>query len=119
VSISDSLALLRRDPLSIDAALPFRGTFHPMGFLLHVYTNSQDVLDAARESWSHYPVREYPCDAMEFRVLVAPEGELAGTPTHRAYWNLYSVVSGPDNFASLDLEALRGTIFISARTAAA
>jgi hypothetical protein len=118
VTSRDSLALSRRDSLTIDAALPLRGTYHPLGFLLHLQTNSQDVLDAAAESWSHYPSQVYPCDPIEFRVVVQPQGALAGIATHRAHWNLYSVVSDTDNFAAVDLKTLRASMFVSARTAA-
>jgi hypothetical protein len=118
VERSNSVATGRRDPLAIDTALPLRGSYHPAGFLLHIATNSQDVLDAARESWSHYPEQVYPCDAIEFRVVVEPEGALCGIPVHRAQGHLYSVVADADNFAALDLKLLRGSIFVSALTAA-
>jgi hypothetical protein len=107
----------RRDPLSIDASLPLRGTFHPAGFLLHIATNSQHVLDAAAEAWGDYPKQLHACDAIEFRVLVQPGGVLCGVPTHRAQGHLYSVVSDADNFAALDLQRLQGSIFVSDRTA--
>jgi hypothetical protein len=118
VERSNSVATGRRDPLAVDAALPLRGTYHPAGFLLHIATNSQDVLDAAWESWSHYPKQVHPCEAMEFRVVVQPEGGLCGVPVHRAQEHLYSVVADTDNFAALDLKLLRGSIFVSALTAA-
>ena len=108
----------RHDPLAIDAELPLRGQYHPAGFLLRIATNSQDVLDSAQESWSHYPKQHFPCDAIEFRVVVQAEGELCGNPSHRAQGHLYSVVADRDNFACFDLKTLRGSIFVSARTAA-
>jgi hypothetical protein len=107
----------RRDPLEIDAALPLRGTFHPAGFLLHIATNSQHVLDAAAESWGDYREQLYACDALQFRVLVQPGGVLCGVPVHRAQGHLYSVVSDTDNCASLDLNKLQGSFFVSERTA--
>lgn len=107
----------RQDPLAIDADLPFRGTFHPVGFRLDVVTNSAHVLEAAAESWRGYPVQLYPGDALEFRVVVQDDGPLCGETSHRAQGQLYSVVSDRDNFASLDLDGLRASIFVSRQTA--
>ena len=107
----------RQDPLAIDIDLPLHGTFHPVGFRLELDTNSPDVLRAAGESWSHYPAQVYPGDPLQFRVVVQDEGELCRETQHRAQGPLYSVVSDRDNFASLDLESLRASIFVSRRTA--
>lgn len=115
---SDFIAGPRRDPLSIDTALELHGIYHPAGFLLHLHTNSADVLEAARESWQHYPEQAHACDPIEFRVVVQPEGALAVTPVHRAHGHLYTVVSDAGNFAALDLQRLCGTIFVSRQTAA-
>jgi hypothetical protein len=112
------VAISRSDPLHIDAPLPLSGTYHPAGFLLRIITNSQDVLDAAWESWNHYPCQAFPGDAIEFRVVVQREGQVCGVPSHRAQGHLYSVVSDVDNFACLDLRALRGSMFVSSATAA-
>ena len=107
----------RQDPLAIDAELSLRGTFHPVGFRLEIATNSPHVLEAAAESWSSAAAQVYPADAMQFRVVVQEDGALCGQTSHRAQGRLYSVVSDRDNFASLDLEALRASIFVSRRTA--
>lgn len=108
----------RRDPLAIDAELRLHGTYYPAGFLLRIATNSQDVLDAAWESWGHYKEQEHECEGIDFRVVVQAEGELSGDATHRAHGRLYSVVADTHNFACFDLNALEGSIFVSARTAA-
>jgi hypothetical protein len=107
----------RQDPLAMDAELPLRGTFHPVGFRLEIATNSPHVLEAAAESWRSAAAQLYPADAIEFRVVVSEDGALCGETSHRAQGRLYSVVSDRDNFASLDLEALRASIFVSQRTA--
>ena len=107
----------RQDPLAIDTELPLRGTFHPVGFELQIATNSQDVLDAAGESWSHNPSRVHPGEPLQFRILVQDGGTLCGDTSHRAHGDLYSVVSDRDNFASLDLLSLRAAIFVSRATA--
>jgi hypothetical protein len=107
----------RQDPLAIDVELPLHGTFHPVGFRLDLTTNSSHVLDAAAQSWRSHRAQLYPGGALEFRVVVQEEGALCGETTHRAQGRLYSVVSDRDNFASLDLDALRASIFVSRRTA--
>ncbi|HXA49559.1 MAG TPA: hypothetical protein VNV86_04610 [Candidatus Acidoferrum sp.] len=107
----------RQDPLAIDADLCLHGTFHPVGCLLHIATNSEDVLQAAGESWSNYTEQIYPCDPLHFRVMVQGHGELCGETSHRAQGGLYSVVSDRDNFASLDLASSRASIFVSRATA--
>jgi hypothetical protein len=107
----------RQDPLAIDAELPLHGTFHPVGFRLDLSTNSPHVLDAAAESWRGYAAQLYPGDPIKFRVVVQDDGALCGETTHRAQGRLYSVVSDRDNLASLDLDALRGSVFVSQRTA--
>ena len=107
----------RMDPLRIETDLPLEGTYYPVGFRLHIATNSRDVLEAAEESWGHQR-QEHDCQPIEFRVVVQPEGELCGIASHRAHGNLYSVVCDPWNHAALDTRALTGSMFVSQRTAA-
>ena len=114
----DTVRVERSDPLAIDTALPLQCDCHPAGFLLRIATNSRHVLDAAREAWSHYPRQLYPCAAIEFRVVVKPEGPLSREPSHRAHGHLYTALADADNLACCDLEALRASIFVSERTAA-
>jgi hypothetical protein len=118
VKALDAASAVRRDPLMIDTGLHLRETFYPLGFRLRIATNSPDVLEAAGTAWSHYREQLRPCDGIALRVMVAQDGELCGPTTHRAQGHLYSVVSDRDNVASLDLESLEGSIFVSARTAA-
>jgi hypothetical protein len=118
VSCYETIAVKRRrDVLRVGIDLPLRGTYHPLGFLLHIVTNSRDVLEAAEEAWGNQP-QEFACEAMEFRVVVEPRGDLCSFAMHRAQGNLYSAVSDPYNFAMLDTSALTGSIFVSQRTAA-
>ena len=107
----------RQDVLRLGIPLPLSGTYHPLGFLLHIATNSRDVLEAAEEAWSDLP-QEFTCRALEFRVVVEPKGDLCTFVMHRAQGNLYSAVSDPYNFAMFDTAALTGSIFVSQRTAA-
>lgn len=107
----------RIDPLAIDTPLPLTGTFHPLGFRLQIATNSQHVLEAAAESWPHFSP-EFDTAALQFRVLVQPEGGLCQSTTHRAQGRLYAVAGDAHHFAVMDLRALSASMFVSERTAA-
>src|SRR5437660_9764171 len=92
----------RFDPLGCDRDLPITGTFYPAGFPLHIATNSRHVLEAAVESWSHCEC-EHDVEPVRLRVVIEPEGELAGKPRFRYQGHLLSVVSDADNFCSADM----------------
>ena len=112
-----SVPIKRIDPWMHDVELPHTGVFHPAGFPLRLATNSRDVMEAAHESW-HYWEREYDVDPLSFRVVVEPEGELAGPPVFRIYEHLVQVVSDRHNFANADLSTLLAAVHVSAKTAA-
>ena len=107
----------RIDPLLCDIALPLRGTYFPAGFPLQIATNSQDVLDAAAESFGEWSC-EFDVQPLVFRVAVQAEGELAPEPVFRKQGNLLAFVSDAANFAAADVAALRATLYVSGRTAA-
>jgi len=117
VNCYETIAVKRRDVLRVGIDLPLEGTYHPLGFRLHIATNSRDVLEAAGEAWGHQR-QEFACDAMRFRVVVQPKGNLCSFVMHRQQGNLYSAVSDPYNFAMVDMSAFTGSIFVSQCTAA-
>ena len=96
--------------------LPLRRAYHPIGFQLQLATNSDDVLDAARECWSSYEL-EFNSEPMELRVVVGAEGRVARQPCFRIYRHLMSVVSDAHNSAAVDLGALVASIYVSKETA--
>ena len=102
------------DELRLEIDLPLEGTFHPLGFRLHIQTNSRDVLEAAAEAWGGTSP-EFTCETIRYRVVV-DRGEPSGIPRHRAQGHLYSAVSDPDNFALMDLEQLSAGFFLSDAT---
>jgi hypothetical protein len=106
----------RPDPLLIDTELPLSAAFYPVGFHVIIATNSQDVLDAASECWSHHKP-EFACDPIRLRVVVGAEGDLCESTVHRAQGNLYAVVADVNNFANIDIQAFTGMIFVSQKTA--
>jgi hypothetical protein len=104
------------DPLRLETDLPLEGMYYPLGFRLHIRTNSHDVLRAAEESWDGI-APEFECETIEYHVVVEP-GEPSGIPEHRAQGHLYSVVSDAQNFAQVDLERMCAGFFLSDRTVA-
>jgi hypothetical protein len=107
----------RYDPLLCDFDLPLSAAFHPAGFPLRLATNSQEVLDAAAESWAPFaPFDDTP--PLDFRVLISPEGPLAAEPTFRKQHHLLTFVSDARNFAAADDRTLSAAFHLSAATAA-
>ena len=107
----------RIDPLLCDFDLSLSGTFYPVGFPLHIATNSPHVLAAAGESWA--PFRgEFDAPPMDFRILVEPTGELAAEPTFRKQNHLLSFVSDAHNFAAGDSLTMSASFHLSETTAA-
>ena len=107
----------RFDPLLRDLDLCHTGTYYPVGFPLHVATNSPQVLEAAAESWGHWR-QEFDVDPIHFRVVVERDGELAGQPTFRMQRHLLEVVSDAHNFASADTRTMFASFHLSEKTAA-
>jgi hypothetical protein len=107
----------RRDPLGTRATATLTGLYYPLGFPLHIHTNSRDVLEAAWEAWGgNTPA----FDISPFRILVQvlPEGPLSDSPSHRKQDHLYSIVSDPHNFAQIDFNSQFAFALVSERTAA-
>jgi hypothetical protein len=107
----------RFDPLLRDLELEYKGTYYPVGFPLHIATNSQHVLEAAAESWSHWR-QEFDVEPITFRVVIERDGELAGKPTFRMQGHLLEVVSDANNFANADTRSLFASFHLSEKTAA-
>lgn len=99
--------------------LPLSETFHPLGFPLAIATNSQDVLEAARESWGAFP-RAFAKPAIELRVgVLAEEPALPPSPHFvRCERHLIAWVKNPSDFSFCDLKRGFGFCWLAARTAA-
>lgn len=108
---------MRSDPLFCHVDLPLRQSYHPIGFSLHLATNSQEVIDAADECWGDYGP-EFACDRMEIRVIVEAGGGRASEPRFRLQGHLLSYVSDARNFAVVDFGSQLGCIYVSEETAA-
>jgi hypothetical protein len=88
------------DPLLISAGLPLGGDFYPLGFPLHLATNSAEVMQAARCAWRTFPAA-FAVEPIELRVVVEPGGDPPSPPLYRAQRHLI-VISGRENFAVCD-----------------
>ena len=105
------------DPLLHDVALPLSATLYPLGFAIEIVTNSQEVVDAGRESWGRY-ARAFDTAPVVLRILVEREGGLAREPKFRAQRRNVMLVSDRDNFGMCDSVQRSGYCFISAETVA-
>ena len=109
-----------KDPLLRRLATPLRGVWHPLGFPLEIETNDARVLAHADSSFGifrpgapqHTPIQS----KMRLKVLCDPDAA-AGPPwpehSYRASGDLFTVVSGPRNFLTCDLQRREATGFFS------
>jgi len=88
------------DPLLISADLPLRADFHPLGFPLHLATNSEAVVQAAACAWRAFPPA-FPSTPIELRVIVEPGDDPPAPPLFRAQRHLIVIAAGA-NFAVCD-----------------
>jgi energy-coupling factor transporter ATP-binding protein EcfA2 len=106
----------RFDPLLRDLELPFAATFFPVGFPLHLVSNSRDVVDAGAESWGMW-AQEFFTRPVEMRVVVEAAGDLSPRPRFRMQGHLIHVVGDAYNFGIADTNALFASIWVSQQTA--
>ena len=85
--------------------LPLERTFYPLGFALHLSTNSELVIQAAQASWgltrqlfNHQPVR------VSVGISESKAGR-ASPPVFRSRQHLLSVISDADNFMLCDMRS--------------
>lgn len=91
------------DPLLCDFPLPLSATFYPMGFTLHIRTNSEHVLAAVEESWGPYTKsRNEPAIHLEIGVKAGASPERPKPVWPRARGPLASLIHGPDDFVICD-----------------
>jgi hypothetical protein len=107
----------RYDPMLSDVELPLGGTYYPVGFPLHLASNSRDVVEAACEAWGAWQ-RSFDTAPLDFRIVVREEGEVAEAPAYRVHAGLLSFVSDAHNFATADIRRLTASFFLSEKTAA-
>ena len=95
---------LENDPLLCKMELPLRAVFYPLGFAVEISTNSQAVLDAARESWKNLSQRHSsPMLRMGIAITPGESGDCPPSPVVRAHRQLLTIVANPENQAVCDL----------------
>ena len=98
------------DPLLLHTALAHEADFYPLGFTLHVATNSPQVLYVARESWGGSKP-EFPAPPIEMRLVMVEENAPSpprNMPVYRSQQNLFLVAVDQQNFGVCDFD--RGRI---------
>ena len=94
------------DPLLCKVDLPLRAVFYPLGFAFEITTNSQAVLDAAAQSWSHTKQRDrVPILRLRIGVTRGTSQNCPPGPVVRCQQNLLSMVADAHNQAICDLNA--------------
>jgi hypothetical protein len=112
-------AIAYADPMMARTELPLQQTFYPFGFPLQVLTNSEEVLDAAHESWNGFR-QIFDMEPIRFHVGVAEGGsmECPPAPSSRVREHLCSHVADGENFAVSDAARLFSFIWLARSTLA-
>src|SRR5713226_342854 len=108
VEVSDYPGLPAPDPLRLTEPLPLSGRFYPLGFPLELQSNSEEILQAACESWGEFAAA-FDTPPIELRILVGGEERAPGStspeePVFRARAHLLAVVLDSENFAMVDMD---------------
>jgi HPr Serine kinase C-terminal domain len=91
------------DPTLVRTKFPLSGTYFPLGFPITVSTNSDAVLQAARESWGGF-TKLFDTEAIQIRVgVTATDSHLCPpTPMCRVRDHLSITIADAENFAIND-----------------
>ena len=97
---------LTHDPLLHRWEFPHNVIHYPLGFGLHLSTNSAKILDAARESWGAF-TEEFHSSPVDFFVGIAgdDDGVLPSPPVPSARRHLLSLISDAGNYCICDFSA--------------
>ncbi len=106
------------DPLGYRQSLPLSKRLYPLGCPVDLFTNSDDVVNAAEARWSGCDSL-FERDAIRFDVVVS-EGtgkKTPPTPSFRARDHLVLLASDADHFACCDLDRSAIKCWVGAHTA--
>jgi hypothetical protein len=97
---------LMHDPLLYRWEFPHNITHYPLGFALHLSTNSTEIVNAARQSWGTY-TDDFHATPVNFAIGIAGDenGALPPPPVARARRHLLSLISDVANFCMCDFSA--------------
>ena len=107
------------DPMMARTELPLQQTFYPFGFPLQVFTNSEEVLAAAKESWHGFrPLFEMEPIRFHVGVTEGGSGECPRAPVSRVREHLCSQIADGENFAISDASRFFSNIWLAQSTLA-
>jgi hypothetical protein len=89
------------DPFLRLASLQRQCVYYPLGFPLHLKTNSAEVANAAEAAWGEWP-QAFEKPPLELRAIVEPGGGRPPNPVYRGQGHLMSIVADRENFAVCD-----------------
>ena len=106
------------DIVMYDVPLPLRATFFPLGFPVEIASNSEAVIDAARQSWGLFPAAPAGT-SVSLNLAVADHGDerLPSRPQFRSEGHLMSIVSDPNNHVICDFNSGSASGWITRRVA--
>src|ERR1044071_303348 len=104
------------DPFRREVKLDIESVYYPLGFPLHLATNSADVNTAARELWGRYP-QAFDQQPLIVRVSVEAGDMHPPAPIYRGQQHLMTITGDTQNFAVCD--HTRHFAFCQLNTAAA
>ena len=93
-----------RDPLRYFDEFPLRDNHFPLGVPLEISTNSQAVIEAARQSWGPFP-KLLDVDPIHVRVGVSDSKrmDLPPAPAILGQRGLISIIGDAENFGTCDV----------------
>lgn len=102
------------DPILAHTRLDRHAIFYPMGFPVSITTNSEGVLEAAREGWGNFAPRfDRPPIRLKVAVRQDESRVCPPTPVHRMRDHLATGVADNENFAITDLSKLTSAIWVT------
>lgn len=92
------------DPYLYHAEMPLSAVYYPLGFPLELTTNSEEVLEAADESWGLFR-QQFDTPALRLRIGVLADGPAAcpPAPVFRAQRGLFVGIADHANFCVNDV----------------
>ena len=107
------------DPMMARTELPLQQTFYPFGFPLQVFTNSEEVLAAAAESWHGFrPLFEMEPIRFHIGVTAGGSAECPPAPISRVREHLCSQIADGQNFAISDAARFFSNMWLEQSTLA-
>src|ERR1700733_13830530 len=107
------------DPMMARTELPLQHTFYPYGFPLQVFTNSEEVLSMANDSWhGFHPLFDIAPIRFHIGVTAGGPSECPPPPSSRVREHICSHVADAENFGIADAARAFSILWLSETTLA-